>query len=399
MNLIVAGASFPCGVGELGKVALTHGFTPIFIEHPHNTGAADSGLTPLRFETEIPDDVIERGGILLPLLESWVSEGLKVSEDAGLRFDKRAAKISRSKQAISATLAAAGITHVRRSRVDTIGEAFAVASEYGYPTVLRSDTGYSGRGIRVATSANDLGDCWASQANERVGADFAEMRSLLDSDHDVNIIEPWLPGDEWSIDCVVGPGGVYLIRVCEKMTIVMAGRPVTLGYRIVDDMQLLDEIRKAVQRWCSAIFHAGIVSFACFDIRRHSNGDLVPLDFGARLGGDCIPLLVRHAGGGQNPYAAALAVALTADPRRLVPLSAGLALVHAYARQPGSFSGLAVVGHGEVIDSRPFGFVVRQTENMPVHRRVGSVLTCFRTRDEFRHACQSSADWLQVNLE
>ena len=36
MNIIIAGASFPCGVRELGNVALRYGFTPTFIDHPHN---------------------------------------------------------------------------------------------------------------------------------------------------------------------------------------------------------------------------------------------------------------------------------------------------------------------------------------------------------------------------
>ena len=398
MNIIVAGASFPCGVGELGNVAMKHGFTPTFIDHPRNAALTDAGLLPLRFEPELPVDLALGSGLFLPLLESWVSEGRNLPERARLRFDKRAATISRSKQALSATLAAAGITHVRRFRVATVEEALLATSECTYPVILRSDTGYSGRGIWVAHSAEELRRCWASQATERAGRDYVEMRSVLDSDDDVNIIEPWLPGAEWSIDCIVGPAGTYLIRVCEKVTAIMAGKPVTLGYRIVDDVELLGEMRQAAHRWCRAMFHSDVVSFACFDTRRHSNGDLVPLDFGVRLGGDCIPFLVRHAGRGMNPYAAALDAALTGDPRRLVSLSAGPALVHAFARQPGTFASLSVLDRGNVIDSRPVGFVVEQAEGMPVHRRVGTVLTCFSTHDEFCYACRTSSDWIRVNL-
>lgn len=172
-----------------------------------------------------------------------------------LRFDKRAATISRSKQALSATLAEAGLSHVRRFRVGSVEEALRVASECGYPTVLRSDTGYSGRGIWVANSADDLRDFWERQSRERASDDYLEMRSILHTDVDELIIEPWLAGDEWSIDCIVGPAGTNLIRVCEKVTTKVAGRPVTLGYRITNTADLLEELQQAVKRWCRVIFH------------------------------------------------------------------------------------------------------------------------------------------------
>ena len=63
-----------------------------------------------------------------------------------------------------------------------------------------------------------------------------------------------------------------------------------------------------------------------------------------------------------------------------------------------AFASLAVLGHGEVINSRPLGFVVKQAEGMPAHRRVGTILTRFSTHDEFCYACQTSSDWIRVNF-
>lgn len=398
MDLVIAGASFPCGAGELGEVASRHGFNSIFIDHQQNAASTDAGLSPLRFEASLPADIALRNGLFLPLLESWVSEGRKLPECngvGGLRFDRRAATISRSKHALSTTLAGAGISHVPRFRVRSIEEILQLESSCGYPVVLRADSGYSGRGVWVANSAADLRVLWASQPNERAGADFLEMRSVLDVNEDVLIIEPWLAGDEWSIDCVVGPAGTYLIRACEKVTTIVAGRPVTLGYRLTDSVDLWAELRQAVGRWSRVLFLTGETSFACFDIRRHPNGDLVPLDFGVRLGGDCIPLLVRHAGQSRNAYADALDAALTSDPRRLCSLQAGPAIIHAFTRQAGTFAGIAL-GKGEVIHSRPLGFVVNQTEDVPVCRRVGTVLTHFSSGEEFFRACHVSSDWIHV---
>jgi hypothetical protein len=398
MDFLIAGASFPCGAAALGAVASRHGFRPTFIDHPHNAASTGAGLSPLRIEVSLPEDLARGGGPFLPLLESWVSEGRKLPESGGLRFDRRAATISRSKLALSAALAEAGVSHVPRYRVGTIAEALAAASQCGYPAVLRTDAGYSGRGVWVAHSAADLRAWWARQSDERAGPGFAEMRSVVGAGADALIVEPWLAGNEWSIDCVVGPAGAYLIRACEKATAVVAGRPVTLGYRLTDTVDLWAELRQAVGRWSRVLFRAGAVSFACFDVRRHPNRRLVPLDFGARLGGDSIPLLIRAAGQGGNAYAAALGAALAGDPRRMAGLRAGPALVHAFARQPGTFAGLTIRGGGEVVNSRPHGFVIEPQEGLPVCRRVGTVLTCFRTRGEFGHACRTSSEWIQVSV-
>ena len=326
-----------------------------------------------------------------------MSEGRKLPECGELRFDKRAASISRSKHALSTTLAEAGISHVPRYRVGSIEEAIQRASTCGYPVILRADSGYSGRGVWVANSADDLRAFWAWQPNERANADFVEMRSVLDADDDLLIIEPWLAGDEWSIDCVVGPAGTYLIRACEKVTAIVGGRPVTLGYRLTDSVDLWAELRQTVERWTRILFLAGQVSFACFDIRRHPNGNLVPLDFGVRLGGDRIPLLVRRAGLNGNPYAAALDSALAADPGRMASVQAGVAIIHAFANKPGTFGGITLSQPAEVIDIKPSGFRVESQGRASIFRRVGTILTRFETESAFSDACKNTADWIHVN--
>jgi hypothetical protein len=397
MDFVIAGASFPCGAGQLGEVASRHGFSAIFIDHPRNAASIDAGLSPLRIETSLPEDVARRNGLFLPLLESWVSEGRKLPECSGLRFDRRAATISRSKYALSMTLSEAGISHVPRYRVGSSEEALQRAFTCGYPVILRADSGYSGRGVWVANSPDDLRAFWAWQPKERASADFVEMRSVLDANDDLPIIEPWITGDEWSIDCVVGPAGTYLIRACEKMTAIVSGRPVTLGYRLTDSVDLWAELRQTVERWTRVLFRAGEVSFACFDIRRHPNGNLVPLDFGVRLGGDQIPLLVRRAGRNGNPYAAALDSALAADPGRMGSVQAGFAIVHAFADKPGVFGGIKLSESAEVIDIKPSGFRVESQEQASTFRCVGTVFTQFETRSAFFHACERAADWIHVD--
>jgi hypothetical protein len=225
------------------------------------------------------------------------------------------------------------------------------------------------------------------------------MRSVMGAMVDRLLIEPWIPGDEWSVDCVVSSAGAFPIRVCLKATMTLAGKPVTLGYRLIESVGLWSELCQVVERWSRALFVVPGVSFACFDIRRHPNGKLVPLDFGSRLGGDRIPLLVRRAGLRRNPYAAALDAALAGDPSRMVTLQAGHAIIHAFTHETGAFSGITLHQPGEVIDSKPYGYRLDRQERSGVIQRVGTVLTFFEAESMFLEACKKSAEWITVNFD
>ena len=72
---------------------------------------------------------------------------------------------------------------------------------------------------------------------------------------------------------------------------------------------------------------------------------MVPIDFGARLGGDEIPRFVRAASRGGNPYAAALEASLLSDPSKMQTLRAGASIVHAYAEPNTVFHGISVKSH------------------------------------------------------
>lgn len=396
MNIIIGGASFPCGVSELGEVARKYGLIPTFLDHRNTDFSSENISSPAIIGDAVPDALTVQRGVFLPLLESWVSAGMRLSDSHLLRFDRRAASISRSKYELSTTLANAGICHVQRQCVCTLEDALQTASSFGYPVILRADTGYAGRGVWVAESADELRTFWMQQAAERLSADFVEMRSIMNTTADRIVIEPWLSGREWSIDCVVGPAGVFLIRVCEKATGIVFGRPVTLGYRLTADAALCAEIVANAQKWCGVLFHPNELSFACFDIRRHPSGDLVPLDFGVRLGGDCIPFLVRHAGQGRNPYAAALDAGITCDPSRLVTPEVGHALVHAFARRAGVYKGIQALNHGVLVNSRKPGFVIDSQHAGPVNRRVATVRTHFDNQRDFDIACATTSEWIQV---
>jgi hypothetical protein len=221
------------------------------------------------------------------------------------------------------------------------------------------------------------------------------MTRMMGRRDGVLLVEPWLPGDEWSLDCIVSPTGTHVIRVCEKAIVVVDGRPVTVGYRLTDDEDLYAEAVATTRTWTQAIFRNGTFSFACFDFRRDHNGCLVPLDFGARLGNHGVPALVQKASTNGNPYANALNSALRGRTENFATLVSGKALVHAFATRPGVLQALRVRRAAAIIDHKPWGYRIEAGPLGLPFRRIASVLTHFESRAEFLDACQRAPEWLE----
>lgn len=328
-----------------------------------------------------------------------MSAGRRLADGSKLQFDQWAAALSRSKLGLSRVLAQAGLAAVPRAPASSLEQAQELARRWPGPVVLRPDAGYSGRGVWVARSAEELAFAWDRCRMERAGADFVEMRAVMDEgDDDRLLVEPWLAGGEWSVDCIASPAGVMLIRLCEKSHAVVDGKPITLGYRLINAPRLRAEIQQLLEHWIANLLPPNVVSFACFDVGRLPGGELVPLDFGLRLGGDGIPHLVRRAGRLLNPYAAALDAALAGEPARLARLQDGLALVHVFARREGTFEGLEVELEGDLVDVRPPGYRIEPVGFGRAIRRVGSMVTQFDSHNEFIQVCRRSAEWSHVSV-
>ena len=116
-NLVLAGVSFPCGAFEIGSVAFSHGFQPIYLEHSKLASSIERSPQDVKFCERIPEQIVHRDGLFLPILESWVSEGAKLNSQDALRFDVGAADVSRSKFRLSSVLKNAGLDCVPRRLV------------------------------------------------------------------------------------------------------------------------------------------------------------------------------------------------------------------------------------------------------------------------------------------
>lgn len=89
--------------------------------------------------------------------------------------------------------------------------------------------------------------------------------------------------------------------------------------------------------------------------------------------------------------------ALAADPGRMGSVQAGFAIIHAFAKKPGTFSGITLSQPAEIINIRPSGFLVERQGRASTFRRVGTVLTQFGTKSAFFDACEKADDWIHVD--
>jgi hypothetical protein len=388
MNFVLAGASFPCGVADLAQVARKHGFLPVLLEHPHNRRTLDKEAAACEWGVEVPSALAECSGVFLPLLESWVSAGLRLPPRSPLRFDRQAAAISRSKLALSATLQSAGLPNVPRMAVHCAQDALRAGRTMGGRMILRPDSGYSGRNVSYVGDPGELLSCWDRYCEVTSSPAAHEMRAVLDICSSQPVLEPWIEGAEWSVDCSINGDAVFILRLCDKVVALVDGTPVTIGYRINTDADVLARFQMATQRWCDSLFQdPRRLGFACFDIREKASGDLVPVDFGTRLGGDYVPMLTRYASPSRNPYAAALDAALAQDARLLAPLTHGCAVMHVYARQSGSLLEFNPATEHTVLQASPTGSQLRAERGNPKALRLATTMGHFETHKHFADTC------------
>jgi hypothetical protein len=391
MNLVLAGPSFPCGVADLVAVGRKHGFQPVLLEHPHKRSDLHGDAAACIWADEIPSTLAHCSGVFLPLLESWVSAGLRLPPGSQLRFDRQSAAISRSKLALTAALQIAGLPSVPRMAVHNAEDALRSGRTLGGRMILRSDSGFSSRNVSYVGDPGKLLSCWDRYCAVASSPAAHKALAVLDVCSSQPVLEPWIEGAEWSLDCSINADAVFIIRLCEKVVTLVDSTPVTIGYRINTVPDVLARFQMAAQRWCSSLFRdPQRLGFACFDIRENAAGDLVPVDFGTRLGGDYVPRLTRHASPSRNPYAAALDAAFAQDDRLLAPLTHGWAVMHVYALQSGSLLELNSAAEHTVIQARPPGSHIRAELGNMKALRVATTMGHFHTYAQFADACRQA---------
>lgn len=397
--LVIAGVSFNPNFINIIEELENENFEILFLEHKHTVKYIKEKRKNIRICDSLPHDIINREGIFLPLLESWVSEGLKMPINSKLKFPFEAAKLSRSKLLLSKKLSDYGFDYIPRIKITTIDQAFIIAENFGYPIVIRSDVGYSSRGVWIANNFNEIPIIWKKLELEKNNSDYKSMKKIMNVENESFTIEPWLQGEEWSLDSINGGNqGSKIIRICLKSNEIVSGKPVTLGYHICQNSKLFDELTEYVSRWNKILFQENDISYSCFDVKRNRFGRFVPLDFAVRLGGDQIYNIVSNAIEPKNPYSSVLNSVLCKKPYSIIKYPNGLSIVHVFSKKRSVFKNLVLKNNGKIVFTKPDGFIINEEEfNSNIFKKVGSILKSFNSENLFFEACENPEDFVDIN--
>ena len=236
--------------------------------------------------------------------EARIHAAAKVAQALGLPGgDPDAVLRCRDKHLTRELAAAAGVPQPRSVLVGSADEAAAVASDIGYPVVLKPRGVAASLGVVLAANEAELREHFAfARDTTAPGAIVGEQ---------IVLIEEYADGPEISVDCAVFHGEVLPICLAHKEVgyppyFEEVGHLVDGAEPMLADPEFLDILTKAHQ---ALGFTDG---FTHSEFRLTASGPKL-IEVNARLGGDLIPYLGWRATG-IDPALAAAAVAVGQPP-------------------------------------------------------------------------------------
>ncbi|PPF66680.1 carboxylase [Rathayibacter tritici] len=204
----------------------------------------------------------------------------------------------------------AGVPSARARLVATLDQARAAAAAIGYPVVLKPRALAGSIGVVRADTEDALEADWASVAGATLTGIEASGEVL---------VEEYLDGPEFSVECLSQDGAVTALAVTRK-SLGMAPYFEELGH-VVDAVDAAGKEEAAIADAATdAVRALGITTGATHvEVRLTTSGPRL-VEVNARLGGDLIPHLV-HLATGIDLVRAAADVAVGARPG-LEPTSA-----------------------------------------------------------------------------
>lgn len=200
-------------------------------------------------------------------------------------LSREAAESCRDKLLMRTRLAEAGVPSARSIIAETLEDAVRTAEDIGYPVVLKPRNLGGSIGVVRAENEADVRELFGMSAT----AAFARIRTLPGL-----LVEEYLDGPEISVESLVDNASVRICAVTEKL-LGFAPYFEEIGHfcRPFDEQQDA-EIGVLVRSVHDAL---GITVGATHcELRLTATGPRV-IEIGARLAGDRIPELVRHATG------------------------------------------------------------------------------------------------------
>jgi len=277
-KIVIGGAAFIFGLGELEKAFEGLGYQVSFIEAPFMNDYTEIDEKNLvHFAADL-----ETEGILVPVSEYWITKAL---ENNRARISRRALEASRSKVLFSKLMEEGGVKVPDLVAFEKACEGFESGKKY----IVKPEGLYSGYGVRLVESKEEL-----ERALEKCAGVKTHSLKLFGINNKTPVIWENIEGTEYSADCFIYGGKTEVVRICRKKIAQIHKNPCTLAIQMIPCEK---RIQDALEKWNSILFDKEDISFSQFDFIDDGE-NLVPVDFASRVGGGMADLL-KMAG---NPY-------------------------------------------------------------------------------------------------
>ncbi|AXX32028.1 ATP-grasp domain-containing protein [Actinosynnema pretiosum subsp. pretiosum] len=225
---------------------------------------------------------------LLTYDESLVDTVALVAAEVGIAHTSpEAIRLCKDKSALRGHLAEAGLSPVRFAVAHTGQEAVDAAGRIGFPLVCKPLALGGSIGVVRADDEAGLREAFAIAATAKAGDGTASKLAGV-------LLEEYLEGPEFSVDCVVWDGVAHPLVVAEK---VLGFPPYfeELGHVVpAEPSPAIDEAVRLVREAHRAVGLDRLVTHTEF--RLTPDGPRI-IEINVRLGGDLIPLLGKLASG------------------------------------------------------------------------------------------------------
>jgi len=251
---------------------------------------------------------------------SWDERRLELVAEIAARYGLRtvgleSVRACRDKWRTREILAAAGVPSAHSRLTQTTEAAASAAAEIGFPVVVKPRGLAGSIGVQRVDDVEELAEAW-------VLANGATMPSV--TPRDGVLVEEFLTGDEYSVECVTIEGATTVVAVTRKRVglppyFEEIGHIVNAADR---NEALFGEIADVAARALDAVgFTDGVTHV---EVKVGPAGPRI-IEINARLGGDLIPHLVALATGYDLSVAAAsIAVGDPPTSTEAAPRAAGI---------------------------------------------------------------------------
>lgn len=234
----------------------------------------------------------------------WLSLAAYLAERLGLPYPTEdSVLLARDKYRSKQVWFEQGVNCPRSELVLLTAEALQLCQHMGGPVVLKPLTGSGSELTFLCKDSYDLGIAYRALVEGLARRKSSPMyhsdshRSKQIDTTSLILAEQWIEGREFSADFIIEHDSVALVRVAKKVRDDVRSFGTTLAYLVPGRMPGWITYEELAQKLGRAARKLGLKRAVCMADFIITEDEMVLLELTPRIGGDCLPSLVRAASG------------------------------------------------------------------------------------------------------